>query len=342
MTTPGVTRRRLIVLAVILAGILVAAWVIRPGRLSVHRQSGGPPEKITLAAYAGSYGFLPFIAQEKGYFAANGLDVVINEYDFGLKTVDALIAGEADIATAADFVLASYSFDHPDLRTMASISRSLTDEIIARKDRGIFVPQDLLGKRFGVPSKTKAEFFLARFLTLNGMDFQDIEVVYLEPKEIVAAIAAGTIDAASIWEPFVSDIHRRLGDSVTSWPAQSELAFYYLLISRKAWLGEHPAATEHLLRALVQAEEYAESHPQEAQQVISKRFDYDLSFVRELWRRNDFVVELPQQVLLLMEEGARWRIKNGLTDKNDVPYLLEYVYTDGLRKVKPAAVTIIK
>lgn len=33
----------------------------------------GPVEKLTLAAYAGSYGFLPFIAQEKGFSKKTGL-----------------------------------------------------------------------------------------------------------------------------------------------------------------------------------------------------------------------------------------------------------------------------
>lgn len=62
----------------------------------------GPAEKITLAAYAGSYGFLPFIAQEQGYFAANGLEVRIDEYAYGLKAMEAMLAGKADLATAAD------------------------------------------------------------------------------------------------------------------------------------------------------------------------------------------------------------------------------------------------
>lgn len=69
--------RRLVVLAVILSGILLIAWSIRFDKLINPQISNGSREKITLAAYAGSYGFLPFIAQEKGYFAANGLDVIL-------------------------------------------------------------------------------------------------------------------------------------------------------------------------------------------------------------------------------------------------------------------------
>src|SRR5574340_463465 len=212
-------------------------------------------EKITLAAYTGSNGFLRFIAQEKGFYADNGLDVVINEYDFGLKAAEALLPGTADIATAADFVFTSYSFDYDDIRAIGSIARSLTAEIVVRKDRGIERPVELKGRKVGVSSKTKGEFFLARFLILNGMDFQDIKVVYLEPARIVAAFSKGAIDAASIWEPFTSEIKQRLGTKAVSWPAQNELAFYFLLLSREKWVKEHPAAIERFLKAMVQAEE---------------------------------------------------------------------------------------
>jgi hypothetical protein len=36
-----------------------------------------------------------FYRSEKGYFGANGLDVTIKEYDFGLKAADALVEGKA-------------------------------------------------------------------------------------------------------------------------------------------------------------------------------------------------------------------------------------------------------
>jgi len=61
----------------------------------------------------------------------------------------------------------------------------------------------------------------------------------------------------------------------------------------------------------------------EARQIVSARFGYAPAFVQEIWQKNDFTVELPQQLLLLMEYGARWRIKNRLTDRQEIPDYLE-------------------
>lgn len=320
--------------------------ILSVGSTGCSRQESGkytgPVERITLAAYAGSYGFIPFVAQEKGFFKENGLEVTVNEYDFGLKAADALIGGKADIATAADFVLVSYSFEHPDLRTIGSIARSLTDEIIARRDRGIEKPLDLKGRKIGVSPNTKAEYFLARFLMFNGIDYKAIKAVHLPPSQIVEAISKGEIDAVSVWEPFVNEIKKRLGSNAISWPAQSDQAFYYLLLSRDGWIKKHSAAVERFLKAMIQAEEFMKQNPGEAQKLIAKRFNYESSFVQSIWQKNDFRVELPQELLSIMEDGAEWRIKNRLTKAKEVPNYLDFIYADGLRTVKPEAMKIIR
>lgn len=151
-----------------------------------------------------------------------------------------------------------------------------------RTDRGIARPQDLKGKRVGVTPKTKGEFFLARFLTLNGMDMREIQIVHLPPDQIVEALARGTLDAASIWEPFITEIKGRLPGKATSWPAQDELAFYYLLLGREQWVKEHPAAVVRFLAALVAAEEFVEKEPLAAQKLVAARYWYEPAFVQTI------------------------------------------------------------
>ncbi|MEE9594876.1 MAG: hypothetical protein V3V92_05695, partial [Candidatus Hydrothermarchaeales archaeon] len=59
------------------------------------------------------------------------------------------------------------------------------------------------------------------------------------------------------------------------------------------------------------------------------------------WPKQEYAVKLPQAMLILFEDQARWRIKNNLTDKTRVPNYLDYIYLDALEEVKPGAVTII-
>lgn len=42
-----------------------------------------------------------------------------------------------------------------------------------------------------------------------------------------------------------------------------------------------------------------------------------------------------------MEDEARWMIKNNLTSEKKTPNFLDYIYLDGLEKIKPESVNII-
>lgn len=306
------------------------------------KKPAGPPEKVTLAIYGGSYGFLPYIAREKGYFTANGLDVTFKEYEIGLKATEALFKGEADIGTGAEFVFVSYSFDHPELKILSSIVTSEVNEVIARKDRGIKTPADLKGKRIGVTFKTKAEFFLARLLVYNRVAEKDVEFVDIPSPKLKEALIQGVVDAVATWEPFVSDLKTQLGEKAVSWPTQSGQEFYYLLISRDEWIRKHPGTVTRLLKAMVQAEEFMRTNTDEAQGIVGRLFGYKPEYVRYIWTKNNFTVQLPQSLIMSMEEGARWRIRNRLTKVTTMPNYLNYIYFDGLSAVKPEALTIVR
>ena len=43
-----------------------------------------------------------------------------------------------------------------------------------------------------------------------------------------------------------------------------------------------------------------------------------------------------------MEDQAKWRIENDLTDATGAPDYLSYIYTDALEEVEPDAVPIFK
>ena len=190
----------------------------------------GPIEKVTIAAYLGEFSSLVFIAENQGYFADNGLDVTIKEYETGLGPAQAVLAGDADFATVAEFVLVSNSFNHEDLKAVSTIDLANAIELVARKDRGINKPNDLKGKKIAVPQKTQAEFFLGSFLIFNGLSTNDIKVINMKPSELVEAITAGTVDAVMIWEPNVYKIKKLLGDNAITFSGQIGRDFFFLII----------------------------------------------------------------------------------------------------------------
>jgi len=301
-----------------------------------------PVENITIAAYSGDTGALVYIADWQGYFANNDLDVTINDYSAGKLATDALLKGEADISTATGFVFVCNSFNNLHLRTLGTIAKADVNELSARKDRGIKKPADLKGKRIGVTKKSVGEFFLGAFLTFNGLSTQDVEVIDLKPNEIIEAITSGDIDAAHTWGPNIYNIKQRLGDNAISWPSQGGQEFYFILISTENWLKNNSKAAERFLKALVQAEQYVRKNESKAKEFVKDKFGLKSDYMDYGWAKHHFIVQLPQALLLSMEDQARWRIKSLLTNTTQVPNYLDYVYMDGLDIVKPETVTIFR
>ena len=302
----------------------------------------GAVEEITLAVYTGSDSALVYIAQEQGFFADNGVNVTFKEYEAGKLAADALIAGDADISTSSDFVFVSNVLEMDDLRLLGTVSQSDLIELVARKDRGISTLADIKGKKIGVTRKSAGEFSLGTFLTFNGLSTDDVEVVDLTPSGIVEAISKGEIDAGFTWNPNVYLMKQALGDNAVSWSAQSGQPFYFVLIAKEEFTTERPVAVERFLKALVQAEAFLNTHNEEAKEFIGQTFSYDQPYLDTIWPNHEFIVALPQAMLGVLEDQARWRIENGLTDATEVPNFLDFLYVDGLEVAKPAAVTIIR
>jgi NitT/TauT family transport system substrate-binding protein len=201
----------------------------------------GPVEKITVAAAEYLTGALVYIAEDQGIFEENGLEMTIKSYGSGKACADALIDGEADISTSADFVFVSNSFEYTDLRVFGTVATKQVKELVARKDRGITAINDLVGKKIGVTKKSGAEFQLGVFLTFNGISQEDVELVDLRPPEMLGAISNGDVDAVFIWDPYLYYIKKELGENATSWHGGED--FYFVLLAKEDWLEKNPEIT---------------------------------------------------------------------------------------------------
>ena len=302
----------------------------------------GPIEKITLAVSSSSVSALIYVAEDLGYFEENGLDVMFKEYPSGKQCADAMIAGEADISTSADFVLVSNSFDHDDLRVLGTVSSLDIIELIARKDRGINQLRDLKGKKVGVLRKSVAEFFLGVLATFNGFSIDDILIVDLTPPQNVTAMSRGDIDASLVWNPFAYEIKSALGDNAISWSGQSNQDYYFLLLTKESWIKKNPEVAERFLQSLIRAEEYMIKNNDAAKTLLREAFDYDVDYLNAIWTKMDFRVILSQELLLLFEDQARWRVDNNLTKGRSAPNYLDFLSLEALESVKPEAVTVIR
>jgi len=327
----------------ILIGIIVVAVIIG-GYFWLSQEKPekytGPVEKITVAAAEYLTGALVYVAEDQGFFEKNGLEMTIKGYGSGKACADTLIAGEADISTSADNVFVSNSFKHADLRILGTVATKQVKELVARKDKGITTINDLIGKKVGVTKRSGAEFQLGVFLTFNGISREDIELVDLKPSEMMGAISNGDVDAVFVWDPYLYNIKKELYENAISWHGGED--FYFVLLTKEDWIENNSAAVERFMKSMLEAEDYIKDNSEEAKEFAKDRFNYESDYMDYSWPKQEFAVILEQTMLIAFEDKARWRIKEKLTDKTEVPNYLDYIWLDALEQVKPEAVTIIR
>ena len=324
------------VVALGLAGI--GAWYFSQG----EKQYSGPVEKVTIGVGPAPFSLPIWVAENEGYFADNGLDVEIKDYPSGKAAVGDIIDDKVDMATITEFGFMSKSFDNSDLRIVASIATANINSLVANKDKGIENISDLKGKRIATVSGTEAEFFLHTFLLFNNILTTDVEIIYLNPNNVVQSVSGGEADAAMIWEPNVYQIKTNLGEENTiTWPGQGGQISYWLFNSKENFITRNPEIVKRTLKALFQAEEFIKTNEADAKAILVSHGP-DAQFVDDIWQKLNYIVDLPQALIIAMEDGARWRIENNLTDATEVPNYLDYIYIDALESVKPEVVTIIR
>ena len=339
-TTGGLCEGRMYKYSRLALLLCLIVWAASGCRPKEELESQGSLLKVSLALVPYSYSGLIAIADVKGFFKECGLEVSAKEYPSGLAAVEALIRGDAQLATGADIVMATKIFDDPSLRVVASIGSSGANEIVARKDRDIHKPSDLKGKKIGFSPGTTSEYYLDAFLLANTIPMTEVNPVNIPPARITEAIVRGEVDAISSWDVNVYSAKKSLGENGVHWPAQNYLDWYWLLIAKEE-LTLSPEPVKRFLRALLMAESFLLANGNEAKNILINKWKLEPGFIDEVWGKTRLNVTLNQSMITALENFARWKMKKeGKVE--EMPNYLKYTYTGAMTEVEPRAVTLFR
>lgn len=300
------------------------------------------PIKITAAVYAGDVSALMYIAKENRLFEKYGLEVNFRPFKAGRFAADALFKGEADLATVGEFVMVTNGFKRNDIRLLSCISKFQLNYLIARKNSGINLAQDLAGKKIGILQNSQPEFHLGIFLAYHKVDEQRVEKIYLNPSGIMDGLAGGQIDATMLWEPYVSMIQKRLGNNSVIWNGQIWKDDHFLLLTTAEWIEKNPGAAGRLLQALLESESIVSQNAEKIKAYIISKFGYDPNNYDNIWKKIELGLSLSQAFLLDLEDQAEWALDRGIVTGSTIPNYLDLIYMDGLDRVSPKRNTIIR
>ncbi|MBF0460595.1 MAG: NrtA/SsuA/CpmA family ABC transporter substrate-binding protein [Magnetococcales bacterium] len=298
-------------------------------------------QKLTVSYTVQPQCTLIHVAQAKGFFAEERLEIQPVIHTFGKAALQLLLDGKADLATAAETPILFSILKGEKIFVLANVESSSTNNaVIARKDAGITQGRDLKGKRIGFTPGTTSDFFLSALLTANGLTREVIQEVGLKPEEMRDALLSGQVDAVSTWNYPLTQINDELGANGTLLIDQEIYTETYNLVARQDFVRKNPEAVKRFLRALLKAEQFTHDNPDEAQTIVSKMTQVNRDLVSKVWHSFGYRIVLDQILLIVLEDETRWAMSKRLTDRHDMPDYMSFIYFDGLQAVKPAAIRV--
>lgn len=333
LTRWGFVRSSLVVLFV--AAIGAALLYVAPGFTA-----RAAPERLVIATALQPHSALLFIAEERGYFAAEGLDVELRTFSYGRKALRAVLAGEADIGTVSDMPFVAATRAGEQLVAVATIESSDKQNfIIARKNRGIERPRDLIGKRVGFIPGTSSEVFLDAFLITQAIAEPTIDLIPHTPENIVAGLEDGSVDAVSVWALDALVLQQKLGRS--NLQVLSETGLYvhdWILAARHNAATEKQSQLRKLLRALLRAEEYEAENPVASMAITARRLKLQPRLITAIWPNFNFNVGLHQYLVINLETHARMSARSEFEREQNFSASLMF---EPLMAVDPTRITAI-
>jgi len=174
-------------------------------------QASGAPRVLRVGHQKGWLSILKGRGTLEKRLAPLGVKVTWTEFNAGPVQLEALNVGSIDFGDVGEAPpIFAQAAGAPLVYAGATVPRPALEAVIVPKDSPIRSVADLKGKRVAYNKGSNVQYFLAKLLEKNGLQYGDVQHIHLPPPDARAAFQKGAIDAWIIWDPFLASAQKTL------------------------------------------------------------------------------------------------------------------------------------
>ncbi len=259
------------------------------------------------------------LAREHKLFeeALPGIQVQWTEFLGGPPLIEALNAGSLDIGNIGDIPPIFAQAAGIDLEYFAvEPNEGKTEAVLVPKASTIQSVAELKGKRVALLKGSSAHNLFLKSLLRAGLQWKDVNVVYLSPSDGRAAFEQGKVDAWVIWDPYysaavVDGSARVLGDGQGLNPAGS------FFVVNSPFAKQHPQAVGTIIKTLAKAQRLSLDQPDESIALMAKTLGLPPAVVKSYFEHRSPAPIRPLQAIDVanQQRTADLFFANGLIPK---------------------------
>ena len=279
--------------------------------LSLLSTAAAAQDTIRLGYPETPAGAVAVVADKADLWTKNGLKVESIAFAAAINARDAIIGGRLDVGITglSNFLVGSQETGLVALGI--AVDQCASAAVVVKPGSEIKTIADLKGKRIASQTGTITQSaFVNGVLKSAGLTTGDVQMVNLRFQDMISALAAGSVDAVTAVDPFLSSAeHAKVGVIITDFCPYSRVPLIYAASDK---FMKNPDLVRKLVATWRETGKLFETEPQRATQIYSdalKARGYELppevvtKMISRLNVKQDGVLFSPEFLTFVGEEG---------------------------------------
>ena len=231
---------------------------------------------------------LPYYAQQRGFFAAEGLDVTVQSARGSSEAITKIATGTADVGSGglAALLQAKAETGVP-VTAVLGVFTVQPDSIFTPEGSGITTLKDLEGKKIATATFTSSNVIWPLILKAVNIDAAKVTLLKVDPGALAPMLASGQVDATINWStaspPFnkaLATVNQKL--KILPWSAAGFDGYGYSVFIGDKLIAEKPDVAKRFVKAYVAAAKAALADPKDVAKAMKSVFpEMDEALVEE-------------------------------------------------------------
>jgi ABC-type nitrate/sulfonate/bicarbonate transport system substrate-binding protein len=269
----------------------------------------------------------PYYALDQGFLARNGIDLEIVTLANAGGVAQAIIAQAIDIGMGDALQVANPFMANVPMALFGGSGLYSSDApasvLMVDKNSPFQKPKDLEGQAIGVVALGSLTVLGVReWLGQSGVDLANVKVVEIPTAAMPAALARGTLGAAVLIEPFLSmsrDVVRPIGKPLDAIASSFYLSSFFASTS---WLGANRDLAKRFLKAMYDAQRWANTHHDESASILTKYAKLDPSRVSAMTRARYATSLDAMRIQPVLDVAYKWKQLARPLNAKDITFTL--------------------
>ena len=215
-----------------------------------------------------------WVALEKGYYKAKGLDVTLENSKGSGDSIAKVDTGRADAGLADAAVVIASNARGTTIKTVGMVFDKTPLNIFSLKSNALLKPKDLEGKSLGAPPGDSQRQMFPAFAKVNGIDVSKVTWVNIEPAAKIAAVAEKRMDGVGDYSTGLPLYEKAAGKGNVAMMPWADFGFdmYSMsIIASEKTMKEKPKQLRAFLEASYMGWRDVMANPKEAMEILKKR-----------------------------------------------------------------------